>query len=100
VANQPWINVIYVQTPAWLRVKALRKQIKCRSDQFLRVFAKLAVEAGMIVRVHAAFEGHCLIGAIEELSRDAQSADPVTTGPTGTNLISLATHLVSLVTAN
>jgi hypothetical protein len=76
------------------QIKSLRKRIKCRSDQLLPFLAELTVEAGMIVRAHAALEDHRLIGAIKEPRRDAQCTDPVASKPSGTNLVSLGLHAV------
>jgi hypothetical protein len=70
------------------QIKSLCKQIKRSRYHFLRFFAELAVK--LIVRVHPTLK--CLRGGrpIKELSRDPQSADPITSGPGGTNLVGLA----------
>jgi hypothetical protein len=43
----------------------------------------------MIVRVHAALKDSGVGGPIKEPRRDAQRTDPVTSGPSSTNLVSL-----------
>ena len=70
--------------------QVLRKQIKCRSDHFLRFFAELRVEVRMIVRIHPTLK--CLRGrgSIKEPRRYAQRTDPITGSRGRANLLSLA----------
>jgi hypothetical protein len=78
-------------TPAYYQRRSNRfANISSSRHHFLRFFAELAVEARMIVLVHPTLK--CLRGgrSIKEASRDAQRADPVTSSPDGTNLVSFA----------
>jgi hypothetical protein len=61
----------------------------------LRVLAKLAEEPRVIISLHATLK--CLrgVGSVKEPRRDAQSADPVASKPSGTNLVCLTTHFVN-----
>jgi hypothetical protein len=63
----------------------------------VRFFAKLAVKARMVVRIHAALK--CLRGirTIKEPRRYAQRADPITSSPSATNLFSPSTHVIGVV---
>jgi hypothetical protein len=72
------------------QIKSLRKQIKRSRYHFLRFFADLAVKLRVIVRTHPTLK--CLRGGgpVKEPRRDSQCADLVTSGPGGTNLVSLA----------
>ena len=73
-----------------MQIESLLQQRERGRHQFLRFFAELRVEVRMIESVHPALESSCVLGSIKELSRDAQCTDLVTSGPSGTNLISFA----------
>jgi hypothetical protein len=86
-------------TPAcWLsaQIKPLCQYLKRSRHDFLRFFAELTVEAGMIVRVHPTLKCLRSVGSVKEVRRDAQSTHLVASGPGGTDLVGLATHLFSL----
>jgi hypothetical protein len=68
------------------QIKSLRKQIKCRSDQFLRFFAELTVEAGIKILVSADRSNNC--------AAMRKAPDLITGKPSGTNLVSLGLHAV------
>jgi hypothetical protein len=76
------------------QIKSLLQQRERSRHQFLRYLAELTLEAGMIVRVHAALKDSGVGGPIKEPSRDAQSSDLITGKPSGTNLFSLCLHAV------
>jgi hypothetical protein len=78
-----------------MQAEPLCQGVKRSTHNLLRYSAEQPVEVRIIERVHAAFERFCIIGTIKEPRRDAQSTDPVTGGPGGTNLVGLATHVVN-----
>jgi hypothetical protein len=71
------------------QIKSLLQQRERSRHQFLRLFADLPVKLRVVVGVHPALKCLRSIGSVKEQSRDAQSADPVTSRPSGTNLVSL-----------
>src|ERR1700745_3453914 len=62
-------------TTASIQVESLRQHIKCASHYLLRVFAKLPVEARMIVGIDATLECSGVSGPIKEPRRDTQGTD-------------------------
>ena len=58
---------------AWKVGHATGQYLKRSRHEFLRFFAELTVEAGMIVRVHPTLKCLRSVGSVKEVRRDAQS---------------------------
>jgi hypothetical protein len=80
-----------------IQVESFRQDFKRIIYDLLRVLAQLAIEAGIVVGVHAALEGSCLNGSIKEPRRDAQCADSISSSPRGTNFVGLAFHVATTI---
>jgi len=76
--------------PASTQVESLRQHIKCVAHYLIRVLPKLPIEPGIVVRVHAAFEGFGVTGSVKEPRRDTQCANSIARAPGGTDLVALA----------
>jgi hypothetical protein len=76
-------------------VETVRQCFKRILRYLLRCLAELAVEVGMIVRIHAAFESFGIAGPIKEPRCDTQNADTITGSPGRTDFVGLAKHAVS-----